>query len=321
MDRELSPTSIAVSDLALRGQRLALDAAAAEAFAHFDRAGVSALLLKGRSITGWLYGESEGRWLADCDLLIAPTDVSAAETTLVSLGYRRTWDDRRMPSWWREHALEWRRERDNVMLDVHRTLAGIGVDPKTAWPTLSRDRVCVTVAGREVPVLGLPARTLHVVLHAAHHGMGPSRPVEDLRRVVRTADDGIWRIAAELASELDAVDAFTAGLRLDPQGAALARRLDLPSRVSTGAALRAGSPPPLALGFEQLARAPGTGARVWIVARKLLPPADFIRHWDPRAAQSRPALLRAYLRRPLWLLRLAPRGLWAWYRARRSVRD
>ncbi len=320
MGGEPRPTSVAAGDLALRGRRLALDAAAAEAFAHFDRASVSALLLKGRSITAWLYGETEARWLADCDLLVAPADTSAADEILFSLGYRRTWDDRRMPSWWREHAVEWQRERDNVLLDVHRTLAGIGVDPDVAWRALSRERASVTVAGRAVPVLGLPARTLHVALHAAHHGIGPSRPIEDLRRAVRTADDGIWRSAAELADELDALDAFTAGLTLDPEGAALAQRLHLPSRVSTGAALRAGSPAPLALGFEQLARARGIRARARIIARKLLPPAEFIRHWDPQAAQDRPALVRAYLRRPLWLLRLAPRGLWAWYRARRSVR-
>ena len=161
-----------------------------------------------------------------------------------------------MPSWWREHAVEWQRERDNVLLDVHRTLAGIGVDPDVAWRALSRERASVTVAGRgRCRSSGSPARTLHVALHAAHHGIGPSRPIEDLRRAVRTADDGIWRSAAELADELDALlDAFAAGLALDPEGAALAQRLHLPSRVSTGAALRAGSPAPLALGFEQLAR-------------------------------------------------------------------
>lgn len=321
MGGEPSGAQIGVDGLAWRGQRLRLDSAAAELFARFDRAGLNALLLKGRSISGWLYGVGEERRQTDCDLLVSPSHLIKAEEILLSLGYRRNWDDRRMPSWWREHAGEWLRERDGVVLDVHRTLAGLGVDPETAWRTLSRDTETVTVAGREVPVLGLPARALHLALHAAQHGVGSPPPIEDLLRALRIADDSIWRAAADLARELDALDAFTAGLQVHPDGVALARSLGLPSGVSREAALRASSPPPLALGFEQLARARGTLARIEILARKLVPPADFIRHWDPRAERSRSALLRAYVRRPLWLLRRAPGGVRAWYRARGSVRS
>jgi Uncharacterised nucleotidyltransferase len=312
----MSPPRIAADSLAWRAQRLRLDVAAAEAFACFERAGVRALLLKGRSISGWLYGEGDDRPQIDCDLLVAPSDLVSAERILLSLGYRRYWDDRRMPSWWREHAGEWLRDRDRVVLDVHRALPGIGVAHEAAWTVLSRDPATLIIATRNVPVLGFPARTLHIVLHAAHHGAGSLFPIEDLGRALRAADSGVWRAAAELARELDALDAFTAGLQLHPDGLALARSLGLPSRVSTQAALRASAPPPLALGFEQVAQARGIRARIVILARKLVPPADFMRHWDPRAARSRSALIKAYLRRPLWLLRLAPRGLRAWWRAR-----
>ncbi len=313
------PKAIDVDGLAWRGQRLRFDSAAAELFGQFDQADVNALLLKGRSISGWLYDETEERRQMDCDLLVSPSDLTRAEKILLALGYRRSWDDRRMPSWWREHAGEWVRDRDGAVIDVHRTLAGIGVDPETAWRNLSRHTETVSVAGREVPTLGLPARALHVALHAAHHGAGPAPPLEDLRRALRSVDSSIWRGAAELARQLGAIDAFTAGLQLEPDGAALAGSLGLPPGVSTEAALKASSPPPLALGFEQLARAHGLRAKVAIVARKLVPPVDFIRHWDPRAQRSRPALLRAYLQRPLWLLRRAPRGIRAWYRARARV--
>ena len=315
MAEELS-SRIAHDDVAWRGQRLRLDAAAAELFTCFQRVGVRALLLKGRSISGWLYDEGDARPQIDCDLLIAPSDLATAEEILVSLRYRRYWDDRRMPLWWREHAGEWLRDHDRVVLDVHRTLPGLGVDAETSWRVLSRDPATVAVAGREVPVLGLAARALHIALHAAHHGEGSVVPIEDLERAIRTADTGVWHSAAELARSLDALDVFTAGLHLRPEGAALAEELGLPPRVSTEAALRASAPPPLALGFQQLASANGTRARIAILVHKLVPPAEFIRHWDPPAARSRTALLKAYLRRPLWLLRRAPRGLRAWWRAR-----
>jgi hypothetical protein len=315
MGDERSGAPSVADGLASRGLRLRLDAAAAEAFEHFERAGVSARLLKGRSIADWLYGERDLRPQFDCDFLIAPSDLVAAEDCLGSLGYRRSWDDRQMPSWWQEHAGAWVRERDGAVLDLHRTLPGVGVDPDRAWRALSRDPATTMVAGRKVLVLGLPARALHVVLHAAHHGV-VSPPIDDLQRALRTADHGLWRAAGELARELDALDAFTAGLSLDPDGVAVSQELDLPARVSTEAALRASSPPPLALGFEQLASARGTRARVAILARKVVPPAEFVRHWDPRAANSTPALVRAYLRRPLWLLWRAPRGLRVWLRAR-----
>jgi hypothetical protein len=86
------------------------------------------------------------------------------------------------------------------------------------------------------------------------------------------------------------------------------------------AALHARTPPPIALGFEQLAQAHGVRARVSIMWHKLFPPAGFMRHWDPQASDSRLGLLRAYLRRPVWLLRHAPEGFRAWREARRSVR-
>jgi hypothetical protein len=85
-------------------------------------------------------------------------------------------------------------------------------------------------------------------------------------------------------------------------------------------ALRASTPPPIALGFEQLARAASPAERLEIIARKTVPPPGFIRHWWPAAGRSRRMLALGYLYRPLWLLRHAPRGLRAWLVARRKVR-
>lgn len=308
-----------VTKLVLTAGRLALDAGTVEVLRAFEQAGVEALLLKGPSIARWLYAEGEPRTYIDCDLLVAPTDVLAAEEVLASLSFTRQFDDREMPSWWREHASAWSRGGDGLTVDLHRTLPGVGVDAEGVWRALSAETDVVLVARHPVPTLSLPGRALHVALHAAQHGPGWARPIADLERALAAADDDLWLEAAALAAELDATDAFATGLRLAPAGAELATRLRLAPPRSVDAELRAGSPPPLALGFEQLAGADGTRAKAEIVWRKLVPPVGFIRHWDPRAAHGRVALVRAYVRRPLWLMRRAPRGLEAWWRARRSV--
>jgi hypothetical protein len=146
-----------------------------------------------------------------------------------------------------------------------------------------------------------------------------TQPIAELDRALAVADDDLWRGAAELARELDATDAFAAGLSLTDAGRRLAARLRLSPTRSAEAALHATTPPPVALGFEQLAQADGVRARLEIVWRKLVPPPAFIRRWDPSASEGRAALARAYLRRPIWVLHHAGPGFRAWYLARRSV--
>lgn len=299
---------------------LRVDGAAAALLEAFNAAGIQALLLKGATFAQWLYPDGK-RFYIDCDVLVSPADFAAAEQTLGALGCRRTFDERSMPSWWREHASAWVRERDGVTIDLHRTLPGVGADPETAWQVLAGGQATVVVAGRTVPALGLAGRAFHVALHAAHHGADWARPIDDLDRALATGDERLWRCAAALAGELDAVDPFAAGLRLTPMGRQLADRLELPRIRSVQAALHASTAPPIALGFEQLARAPGMRARLEIAWHKVVPPPAFIRHWDPRANDSRSALVCAYLRRPLWLLRHAPRGFSAWRAAQRSARN
>lgn len=298
--------------------RLRIDGGAAEVLRGFEQAGVRALLLKGPSFGQWLY-PGEDRVYVDCDLLVAPGDVETAEVILESLAYSRSFDESRMPEWWREHAGTWLRDADGLTIDLHQTLPGVHAEAESTWRTLSSQSAAVVVAGYAAPALGLPARALHVALHAAQHGDAWARPLADLERALELSDDALWNKAAMLAADLQAVDAFASGLRLSSAGAVVADRLGLPGR-SVDAELRAATPPPLALGFEQLARAHGISARIQIVARKVVPPPAFMRHWDPSASAGRAALLRAYVRRPFWLLRHSPRGVMTWWRARRSAR-
>jgi hypothetical protein len=297
-----------------------LEAAAVELVDALRRAGIMPLLLKGSSVAVWLYRPlGDPREYEDLDFLIAPADNERAGQLLERLGYSREFDDRDMPHWWREHAVAWVRA-DGTTVDLHRWIPGIGADPAMAWGILARDADSVEVRGTPVPALALAARALHLALHAAQHGATQSGALRDLERGLDAAGDEVWRAARALAVELDAEDAFATGLRLLPAGAQLAERLELLPSRSVRAALLSASPPPVALGCVQLTETRGLKARVTIVVRKLFPPPEFIRHWEPNARRSRTALVHAYVRRPFWLVRALPAGLSAWASARRRAR-
>ena len=307
-----------LSRLAAAGARLRMDSGTADVLDTLERAGVDAIMLKGRSIAHWLYTDGTERPYNDCDLLVAPEQFDAAGQALRSLGYEPLLDRWGLPTWWYGHAVPWTHP-GGVAVDLHRTLIGVGVDQAAAWRVLSADTDPVVVADRVARCLGLPARAMYVALHAAQHGPG-TQPALDLERALAIGDDELWLRAAEVAARLDATAVFVAGLRLTPEGASLAARLAFPEVRSVGAELRAGNAAPLALAFEQLARAPGLRARLELVRRNLAPSPTLLRGSDARANSSRWALAQAYLRRLWWLARHAPRGFAAWYRARRAVR-
>jgi hypothetical protein len=299
---------------------LRIDSATAEIARSLAGAGVDSLVLKGPAIASWLYSEAEPRYYLDSDLLVRPAHLAQAESVFKRLGFAKRFDDSRMPDWWREHASEWRRGADGVLVDVHRTLPGVGIGDEQAWGLLSAQTCSITVAGESVPTLALPARTLHIALHAGHHGVAWAKPLADLERAIHSVEEVIWRDAAVLADRLEATQSFAVGLGLTPAGEALAGRLGLLPVRSVVAVLHASSPPPVALGIDQLARARNTRERMAIVSRKLLPPVDFIRHWQPKGTDTRRGLALAYARRPLWIMRNLPRAAKAWWRARHQVR-
>ena len=296
---------------------MTIDAATAELFSALAQAGARARLLKGPAIARWLYHDPDEREYGDCDVLIAPEWLADAERALEALGYEREYDDRALPEWWREHASAWLRHRDGVSVDLHRTLVGVGVPDPECWQLLSADPGSLRIVDTEVLTLNEPARMLHVALHAAQHGPGRGQGIQDLNRTLERGDDQVWRDAAGLARSLHAEDALAAGLALSESGRALATRLELPSAgAAIDARLRAAGAPSPALTFEALASAAGLRARAAIVWRKLVPPAEFMTHWDPAAERGGARLLWAYARRPAWVLRQAPAGLRAWQRAR-----
>ena len=297
---------------------LRIDAATAEVLRAFEAASIRAILLKGPALAAW-YVEDPMRSYLDCDLWTGPGDVEAAGEVLLRLGFTPVVDERGLPGWWQEHASSWSRALDGVVVDLHRRLQGVGVDEKTAWQALSGTTDVVTVAGYPARVLCVPARALYVTLHAAQHGKGWGKATVHVERALLILEESDWIQAMSLAERLGAGDAFAAGLRLVPQGVELAARLSLPDPKSVRVALHATTPPPIALGFDQLASAATLREFLAIVVRKAVPPPGFIRHWWPPAARNRGMLALAYLYRPLWLLRHAPRGARAWLVARRKV--
>jgi Uncharacterised nucleotidyltransferase len=305
-----------------------VDRVTVEVVTAMREAGVRPLLLKGPSIAAWLYGDGAARPYDDSDLLVAPGAYRRAGDVLRELGFRHR------EYVWLRYVQTWLRSSDPSgvertrpsMVDLHRSLNGVGAPADTAWEVLSANTDMLRVGRVEVEVLCVPARALHVALHAAQHGAEVGRPLEDLARALRHAEEGVWREAADLARRLDAVPAFDGGLRLDPRGGQLAERLRLPAARSPAVALRAAAQDPVAIALESLAGERSLRARARLLVRALVPSRLYMRKWSATRMTRWPAALRegplglwvAYAWRPVWNLGRLPRAIIALARARRA---
>jgi Uncharacterised nucleotidyltransferase len=298
---------------------LRIDAATGEVIRVFRDRQVDSIVLKGPAFSEW-YSPDSGRTYVDGDVWVAPDAVRAAETILAEIGFVPTVDERGLPEWWQEHGSSWERDRDRGKIDLHRKLQGVGLDPSRVWEILWEQRIEFTVGGESAYRLPEPARVMYATMHATHHGQGDPRGLTHLQAALAAVDDDGWIRALAVAGQLDALDAFGTGLRMLPDGAALAERIGVPEATSVRASLLASKPPPVALGFDQLASARGLD-RLAIVFRKLVPPPGFIRHWWPPAARNPVLLAVGYVYRPIWLIQRAPAGYRAWRAARRAVKS
>ena len=119
-------------------------------------------------------------------------------------------------------------------------------------------------------------RLLHVTFHPdPTKGPPGSQPWLDLERAMARVDIGEWEQAAALARTLDTADAMGYGLRLLPEGAALADRLALPRGIPESVRLREASTSTRFL--VQLAAVTGPHAKArFFVFQKLFPPRTFM---------------------------------------------
>jgi hypothetical protein len=297
---------------------LVVDAAAAEATAALHEAGIRSILLKGASFDRWLYDEREPRMYGDVDLLVARHAFAYAGQVLARLGYRERAEE--LAPTHVEHAKLWVRLRDQMHVDLHRTLVGIEADEDKTWAVLSEHTERMEVGGSGLEVLSEPARALQVALHATVHGSDEEKTLFDLSRALERASPGTWEAAAALSKRLRAEGPFAAGLEMIPEGREVAARLQLTAERSVETAMFAESVPYSSWTLNRLANTPGVLPKLGIVLRRVFPEPDFMRAWYPIARRGRLGLVLSYPRRLAWLVKATGPAVAGWVRARRSAR-
>jgi Uncharacterised nucleotidyltransferase len=302
-------------ELVMVAHGLKIDGLAAEVSAALEAEGVPCILLKGRVLADWLYDADEVRTYGDADLMVSPAHWTRAQGILRSMGFGGELDHLGHPRMESFTSYPFVRGDDHV--DLHCTLWGVGAPPQRVWHELWATTEPKHVGGRTVPMLGPPARAMHVALHAVQHGVLDTKMTADLERAVERLPLSLWEEATALALRLDAAAAFATGLRMVPSGRMLSSRLGLDGVRSVRAELSL-SGVPLAQGFEHLAGTSGIRTRVRLLARELVPNPAFMRWWSPVAQRGIVGLLAAYLWRMVFFARHALPGYVAWRRARRS---
>lgn len=303
---ERSDVEIAVRRLRSRATRGRVDAVTAAAVAALGRAGVTSLLLKGPTVADWLYDDPAQRSYVDSDLLVEPSSFDAARSALAEAGFRRV---DAPAAWVSPHAENWCRTGEPAV-DLHWWIPGTGA-PVAAWRALRSGAAEIDVGGARTLALGLTARTLLLPLHAAWHGNESPRAVRDLERAIERLLRADWEAAAALARELDAEDAFAAGLRQIPAGARLADSLSLPpgdAIFPRGGAARI---------LVSISGARRRRERLRALARAAFPSPRYMRWLSPLARRGRAGLAAAYARRLAAGVAELPRALRSARAARR----
>jgi hypothetical protein len=309
MERRLEEFSARARSLRQRAQ---LDAAAVEAFAAFEGDRVQSLLLKGPALTRLLYAQDEHRGYIDIDFLVSPRHLERARLVLSRLGYKT-----RSTEWGIDdvagilHAETWSRMGDDGPLsavDLHWRLAGCEAPAQLAWDALETRQTFIDLNGTGIRVLNREGLALHLATHAAQGGPADVKATGDLTRGIERWGLDIWRPAARLAGELQAIPAFAAGLRLVPAGVELADKLDLPRTDRlTWEIMHRDARPRGTFHLGAWTQARGARERASILRRSLFPTSAWIAHEYPWAANSRARLVAAYgrhlLRTPRWALR------------------
>ncbi|MBI3980203.1 MAG: nucleotidyltransferase family protein [Chloroflexi bacterium] len=206
-------------------------------------AGVQIVLLKGAALLAAGVFAAAERPMSDLDLLVAAADLTAIETVLDRLGYRR--DPARAAAFEARYAGQYAFVREapagRCWIDVHRALFAVdwlqreGRTYEESCRRRARPLPDRTAAG----VLDPADQAVHVCLHwALHHGLGGVWPAVDLAATV--CQDGFrWELFAERAKESGWPAAVFLALRRATVLAGLAVHDDLLSMLVPGAFRRA----------------------------------------------------------------------------------
>lgn len=291
-----TPTSPADrSHLLATARALATDAASAEVVRAWRQRGIESILLKGATTATWLY-EHESRGYVDADLLVDPSHLMEAAAVLTELGF--------VPAsgHFSDHAHPWIRSSDQAVVDLHVTVWGSTRSPQRVWDELRSWVEPLQLGPVRVLALRVPARALHLALHAAQHRDSPARRT-DLRRALQRTSLADWRQAEQLADRIRALPIMAVGLELEPAGRELLRHLAL-TRAGLLVERQGAS---LAIGFARLRIAQGIRAKASLIAAAVAA--------EDEDAPDRRRLARA--RRVGWLLAGLPKTARSVWRARR----
>lgn len=298
---------------------LRVDLQGAEVIAAFAADEIPCIVLKGRAFADLLY-PGQARPYDDTDLLVPARLRARAGAVLERLGY----DERPEVAWIARratpHSRHWDRVRDDAHVDLHVRLNGTGAQTGRVWDVLDARTVELTVGGQSARGLDRPASGMLCALHLAAHAT-QAKPQEDLARALRLLSRSEWETAYALAVMLGAEEAFVSGLRFSPAAHPLADELGLTASLSAGRLLQADPlAPSSARTIEKVLSQGSSSARLRALSEVLVPSAQEQRRHHRLARRGRAGLLASYGVRPLRLLALTPRALWAWSRARRAAR-
>ena len=275
---------------AVVGTLLALDAVTAEVAEDLERAGIAVVLLKGPTISSWLYDAPGERPYDDIDLLVRERELHDAEEVFRRGGFRYVHDD--------SHGRIWLRGPVNV--DLHHRVVGLGADPERFFESVFASSETLQLGRGSIRMPSAPFRALLVALHAAQHGPDLPHPIEDLRRAVARLPEDAWEEAASLATEFGARDVFAMGLDLLPEGSLLRGRLGLEAQPWTGV-------PEVTSGLLRFAATPGARSKASLVLHEAFPTREYLRAHYGLARRGRAGLLATRAWRPFsLLLRLGP---------------
>jgi len=195
---------------------LSLSAELRRVCARFHNSGVRFLVLKGPMLAQELYGDISMRASKDLDLLVSLKDVERAEYILGQLGYTalpggmpRVFGDWR----WREHHRSYRHPATGTLVELHWRMHP-HVHHEPSFERLWESRTSVETGDTVIHTLSDTDHFLYLIVHGARHGWFRLRWLIDISRMMRTLDEGKWRIVLSDARRLQAASMLGQSLYL-----------------------------------------------------------------------------------------------------------
>lgn len=185
-----------------------------------ERAGCSAVVLKGPAVAVTLYPNLSLREFGDLDLLVRRTDLAGAMEVVRSLGFvpwRSAAGAQEEAMHQIEYSRTFTRPSDDLDLDMHWDVARSFFTGRVEAEALWTETTGFTLHGRELRGLSPTAMLLALCVHGAKHGPFPwprMKWICDIAEFVRSAGDFDWDAAVRRSEELGCRRTMLLGLAL-----------------------------------------------------------------------------------------------------------